>query len=278
MGLLDVDSIETLDYTQSKAHQKKLKRAGLMQLLILFKKFQNEKKDFKRYPKYGYEMEGHLLKKIEKADGGTDYQLELDIEYIKKENDTTFKVVDEYGRWMAEVIPKAPMEDFLYSGNLKRSIKNSFKFIREIVKPGQVYLSFTLPPKFGTPSYPNHICPGLGPEELAQRNTISQSEYMADEMINTHPRFPTLTTVVRQRRTEKPQITADIFHDKNTEMEKVLPYEKEPGKIHLDAFGFGMGMSSLQITFGVSNLAQARWLYDQYHVFTPIWVTYFHPS
>jgi glutamate--cysteine ligase catalytic subunit len=274
MGLLDVESPDTLDYFQSKPYQKKLKAAGLEQLLRLFKKFKNEKKDFKRYPKFGYELEGHMMKIIKKEDGAIDYQLELDNNYIKKQNNTTFKVVDEYGRWMAEVIPKVPMDDFLYSGNLKKSIKNIFVFIREIVKPGQVYLSFPLPPKLGTPSYPNFFCPGLGHEELAKRNEISQSEYMVDEMINDHPRFPTLTRNVRQRRTEKPQITAGIFQDKNTNMETVLPGEKEPGRIHLDAFGFGMGMSSLQITFGVSNLAQARWLYDQYHVFTPIWVKF----
>jgi glutamate--cysteine ligase catalytic subunit len=274
MGLLTIDSVETLDYQQSKPHQKKLKKAGMTQLLILFKKYKHEKKDFKRYPKYGYEIEGHLLQKIKDIQG-TNYQLQIDTIYLKENLTKTFKIVDEYGRWMVELIPRAPMEDFLYSGVLQTSIQNIFKQIKSMVKENDVYLSYPLPPKFGTLSYPNFYCPGLTHEELEKRNEKSKSEYMADEMINTHPRFPTFTQNVRQRRHEKPQIIAEIYKDKNTDMENILPGEKEPGKIQLDAFTFGMGMCSLQVTFGVSNLAQARWLYDQYHVFTPLWVNLF---
>lgn len=274
MGLLDIDSVETLDYNQSKPYQKKLKMAGMTQFLILFKKFMNDKKDFKRYPKFGFEIEGNLMLKVKNEQGGIDYQLQLDTAYVKANNSKTFKAVDEYGRWMIELIPKAPIEDFLYSGVLMNSLNNVFKLIKDMVKDHDVYLSYTLPPKLGTLSYPHHYCPGLTHEEIAKRNEISQSEYMADEMINTHPRFPTFTRNVRQRRHEKPQITADIYKDIHTDMENILPGEKEPGKIHLDAFTFGMGMSSLQVTFGVSNIPQARWLYDQYHIFTPLWVDY----
>ena len=47
MGLLDIESIETLDYKSSKPYQKKFKKAGIMQLLNLFKKNQHEIKGFK---------------------------------------------------------------------------------------------------------------------------------------------------------------------------------------------------------------------------------------
>lgn len=272
MGLLDIESIETLDYQQSKAYQKKLKKVGMIQLLHLFKKFQNEKKDFKRYPKFGFEIEGNLMKVTSNPDGTKNYQLEIDREYLVKSEAKGFNLVDEYGRWMVEIIPKAPMEDFLYSGNLSKIVSYIYHQSSKLTKDDNKYLSTTLPPKLGTLSYAHFFAPGLSHEQLAERNAISQSEYMADEMINTHPRFPTFTRNVRMRRGEKPQITAPIFPDVNTDMKNVLPGEKEPGKIHLDAFTFGMGMSSLQVTFGVSNLCQARWLYDQFHVFTPIWV------
>ena len=61
MGLLDIDSVETLDYPTSKPQQKKLKKAGLLQLINLIKKNLDEKKDPKRFPKFGFEIEGHLL-------------------------------------------------------------------------------------------------------------------------------------------------------------------------------------------------------------------------
>ena len=273
MGLLDIESIETLDYTQSKPHQKKLKKAGLLQLLHLFKKFQKEKKDFKRYPKFGFEIEGNLMKVLTNEDGTKNYQLEIDREYLVKCESKGFNMVDEYGRWMVELIPNSPMEDFLYSANLEKIIEYIFTQSKKLTKENNKYLSTTLPPKLGTLSYAHHFAPGLTQKQLAEKNTISNSEYMSDQMINTHPRFPTFTRNVRMRRGEKPQITAPIFPDVNTNMETPLPDEKEAGKIHLDAFTFGMGMSSLQVTFGVSNLAQARWLYDQFHIFTPIWVS-----
>jgi glutamate--cysteine ligase catalytic subunit len=272
MGLLDIEGIETFTYQESKAYQRKLKKAGLVQLLYLFKKFQNEKKDFKRYPKFGFEIEGNLLKVVDNEDGTKNYQLEIDRDYLVRSESKGFNIVDEYGRWMLELIPRSPMEDFLYSGNLEKLISYIFKQARKITKPDNKYLSMTLPPKLGTLSYANYFLPGVKSDELAQKNLLSNSDYMADAMINTHPRFPTFTRNVRLRRGEKPQITAPIYPDTNTDMANVLPGETQPGKIHLDAFTFGMGMSSLQVTFGVSNLAQARWLYDQFHIFTPIWV------
>jgi glutamate--cysteine ligase catalytic subunit len=50
----------------------------------------------------------------------------------------------------------------------------------------------------------------------------------------------------------------------------VLQHEKRAGEIHLDAFSFGMGQNSLQITFGAEDMDQARWLYDQFHMLTSI--------
>ena len=48
--------------------------------------------------------------------------------------------------------------------------------------------------------------------------------------------------------------------------------EKEPyaGKIYMDAMHFGMGCSSLQITYESMNINHARYLYDMFLPFTPI--------
>lgn len=273
MGLLVIDGNETLDYISSKLFQKRLKRAGLLQLLQIFKKYANESKDFKKFPKFGYEIEGHLLKDVSAPQAGTpDFQLQLESAYMKKDHQA-FCVVDEYGRWMLELIPRAPFEDFLYSGNLLSNIKQVFTSMIKLPETGDYFLSFPVPPKLGTLSYPRHMHPTLlTHQEFEAHNQVSRSEYMDDSMINTHPRFPTLTQNSRLRRQAKQNIIAPLFKDEKTQMEVPLPDEKVAGQICLDAFSFGMGLSSLQITFGVANLTQARWLYDQFHIFTPLFL------
>jgi glutamate--cysteine ligase catalytic subunit len=275
MGLLIIDGNETLDYKASKKYQKKLKRAGLLQLLQIFKKYAHESKDFKRFPKFGYEIEGHLLKDVS---GSTDimatknYQLQLESGYMKKDH-SNFTIVDEYGRWMLEIIPKAPFEDFLYAGNLLSNIKQVFVSMGKLPHPQDYFLCFPLPPKLGTLAYPSYLRPELKSfSEFEAENQASRSEFLDDSIINTHPRFPTLTQNCRIRRGEKPKIVGDVFKDDNTDMQTVMPGEKMPGQIELDAFSFGMGLSSLQVTFGVANLTQARWLYDQFHIFTPLFL------
>jgi glutamate--cysteine ligase catalytic subunit len=271
MGLLVVDSLETLDYYSSKKYQRKLKKAGLMQLLKVLKKNQDQK-HFKKFPKFGFEIEGHLLSVSTTEDGRKKFSLELHKEYAKESKSKNFEVTDEYGRWMLELIPMSPMEDFLYSGNLLFYTRNLYKSLPKVLKPEHVFLSTTLPPKFGTSAYlPVHE-PPLTEKDLETINGLSNSSYMSDDIINTHPRFLTFTQNVRLRRGEKPQITAPIYPDAHTDMVGVLPGEKEPGRIHLDCFAFGMGMCSLQCTFGTASLDQARWLYDQYHMFTPLFV------
>lgn len=63
-----------------------------------------------------------------------------------------------------------------------------------------------------------------------------------------------------------------IFIDENTKMEEIAKTEPNPKFIHLDAMAFGMGMSCLQCTFSTKNLSHARYLYDQMHVISPIFL------
>lgn len=43
-----------------------------------------------------------------------------------------------------------------------------------------------------------------------------------------------------------------------------------PEFIHLDAMIFGPGMGCLQCTFSADNLYEARFLYDQMHIISPL--------
>ena len=90
-------------------------------------------------------------------------------------------------------------------------------------------------------------------------------------IINRHPRFGCLTRNIRLRRGKKVEIKIPIFKDKNT-ITKPTNEEPYPNYIYMDAMGFGMGNSSLQITLGACCLKSASNLYDQLIPFTAIFL------
>jgi len=76
-------------------------------------------------------------------------------------------------------------------------------------------------------------------------NEITQSLFIDDRIINTHPRFPTLSKNIRQRRQKRVDVNIPIFIDKNTSLQPTT-YDPVPGYIHMDAMAFGMGSSCIQ--------------------------------
>ena len=122
----------------------------------------------------------------------------------------------------------------------------------------------------------------------------SQSLFVADNVIGLHARFRTLTANIRKRRGSKVAINLPIFKDIKTPspfMEPLPEYliqalkergdpvpsslplyspDALPDHIYLDAMAFGMGSSCLQVTFQACSIEQARRLYDQLTVVTPI--------
>merc|ERR1719492_204796 len=93
------------------------------------------------------------------------------------------------------------------------------------------------------------------------KGKVAQSDYVADEIINPHPRFATLTRSIRKRRGKKVDIRVPVFQDENTEV---------VSDIHMDAMAFGMGCACLQVTFQAKHVCEARHLYDQLAILTPI--------
>lgn len=273
MGLLDLEGNLMLEYEESKRHQKWIRILALFELLELLAQRKDETKDFKRYPKFGFEIECHLLKQVSQDLAKPNYQLDFDKESLVGSCQNCFEIACESGRWMLELIPKGPFEDFLYPDNLYTILRLIYKTTPTIVNDGQVVLYTPFPPKLGLNSYAEYLNGGkCTPRSLSQKNKLSLSEFLDDSMSNIHPRFQAFASNIRRRRQEKLCLTAPIYEDLNTNLLETFPSEKEPGRIYLDAMLHGMGLASLQVTFGVSNLNQARWLYDQYHVFTPLWL------
>ncbi len=101
-------------------------------------------------------------------------------------------------------------------------------------------------------------------------NPYSQSNYVNDNIINSHPRFATLTQNIRKRRGKKVDIRIPIFKDLNTNLTTPTEDEPYPGFIHMDAMAFGMGSCSLQVTIGSCRVNSASLLYDQFIPLAPI--------
>lgn len=46
----------------------------------------------------------------------------------------------------------------------------------------------------------------------------------------------------------------------------------EPNQVYMDCMAFGMGCCCLQVTFQASDLTQARLVYDQFAILSPLMV------
>jgi glutamate--cysteine ligase catalytic subunit len=143
-------------------------------------------------------------------------------------------------------------------------------------------LTMTTFPRLGTPGvFTQPYFPATGDR--------SRSQFLPDEVINPHIRFPTLAANIRSRRGRKVQVNVPIFHDEKTEkpwQDPTVDYDRhlfpedndvregavKPDHIHMDAMGFGMGSCCLQITFQAKNIKEGRKLYDQLSPLGPIFL------
>lgn len=140
-------------------------------------------------------------------------------------------------------------------------------------------MSMTNVPNLGTPGHvaldehdmdpttKENIDQGKG---LADLNNASQSQFVLDSTINTHPRFASLVKSIRERRGEKVEIRVPLYKDERTNMTEPTEDEPFPGEIYMDAMHFGMGQCCLQITYECSSIRHARYLHDMLMPFTGI--------
>ena len=187
----------------------------------------------------------------------------------------------EFGRYMIESTPGVP-----YSAGLREllTVEVNMRLRRNITKhhlpPNHIPVTLTSFPTLGV-NYP-FLDPHYEPNGQS-----SQSLFLPDQLINPHVRFPTLAANIRKRRGSKVAINVPIFFDENTPrpfIDKTIPYDRNlfPGDseakdgaalkdhIYMDAMGFGMGCSCLQLTFQAYNVNEAFNVYDALAPVTPI--------
>ena len=136
-------------------------------------------------------------------------------------------------------------------------------------------------------SFPRLGCPGVFTDPFHHpTGEASRSQFVPDEIINTHPRFRTLTANIRSRRGRKVAMNKPIFEDRDTPRpfndptvsttRTLFPEDKDAktaaqvDHVYMDSMGFGMGCCCLQITFQAKNISEARQLYDQLAPLGPI--------
>lgn len=187
----------------------------------------------------------------------------------------------EFGRFMLEATPGAP---FSLSWKDILSVEPNMRLRRAIAKrhmdPNETPTTMPAFPRLGTKGIFTHpYYPATG--------SRSRSQFIPDEAINPHIRFPTLAANIRSRRGSKVAINVPVFYDENTPrpfIDPTIDYDRhlypedddvrigaaKEGHIYMDAMGFGMGCCCLQITFQAKNISEARILYDRLCPLGPI--------
>ena len=287
MGFLKIFG-RALEYDESKPFHKIIKDAFVKYTI---QTIQNEK--FCRKPLFGTEFEFH---KIKVNDNEKKVLLDLTGQNDVHNFGTKIKLNDtiishEYGGWMIEALPNKPL-DILDISHMSESIRKVYRELEDTFGNESIlsFASFPIISCFDYFSVEDYY-KGLKEEEEEKleedkkenekedkkieiditQNPYSESQFLNDMIINRHPRFGCLTRNIRLRRGKKVEIKIPIFKDKNT-ITKPTNEEPYPNYIYMDAMGFGMGNSSLQITLGACCLKSASHLYDQLIPFTAIFL------
>lgn len=282
MGLLSVG--EPLTWPETEKVAEYIKEHGIIQFLNLFNKLKNRKSDCL---KWGDEIE-YMLVKFD--DENKTARLKLGCEQIvwdiseKERNGEDVECLwrPEFAGYMIEGTPGRPYGGLLAHFNL---VEANMKFRREqmtkfIGDPTSTLMSLTVFPRLGCA--PCFTYPEIKIDaDLHKKNLKTKSLFFPDEVVNNHPRFLTLANNVRSRRGKKVDIQVPIFKDENTPNPFIDEFVKNSGNedsmsavkegmIYMDAMGFGMGNSCLQMTFQGQNINEARYLYDQLTPLTPV--------
>jgi len=187
----------------------------------------------------------------------------------------------EYAAYMVEGTPGKPFGNLMSHFNqVESNMRRRRQEVQSRLGANEVPMTLTCFPLLGVPGFtiPEHK---PTPDDPA---SAPQSLFFPDQAIfQGHPRFRTLTRNIRSRRGKKVAINIPIFKDEATPSPFVEDFSAAvgtsqgegasaalPDHIYMDAMGFGMGCSCLQMTFQACNIREARHLYDQLAPITPI--------
>eukprot|EP00056_Hartaetosiga_gracilis_P013099 m.213929 g.213929 ORF g.213929 m.213929 type:complete len:721 (-) comp13796_c0_seq1:742-2904(-) len=255
---------------------------GIEQLIHLFQKLKDREKDGL---KWGDEVECMLVEFDDDAKTaklsltGKEALVALNTAASSWDDSSsgTAKWVPEFGRYMVESTPGEPYEADLKSFlRVEQNMALRRAQSRAALPNNIALMTLTVFPRLGCVDFTSpRTVPSPGGD-------VAKSLFFPDEAINEHPRFAALASNIRRRRGRKVEMNVPIFHDENTPSPFVEDFgelhegDPEGGKaakedhIYMDAMGFGMGNSCLQVTFQATCINQAKELYDHLCALCPI--------
>jgi len=195
----------------------------------------------------------------------------------------------EYSRYMIEGTPGEP---FGTSGlselvQVEASMMQRRRVIASHLGPNEYVVTLVNYPHLGAIEHGPFTIP-----ENKPFGPIAKSQFTSDEIIHPHHRFSTLTRNIRKRRGSNVDIRVPLFIDRNTYEQRdsvhvqaeildttssqvpnhnhTMNSPNKPYYISGDSMVFGMGCCCLQCTLQCTDMKQARYLYDQLAVMSPI--------
>jgi len=278
MGLLTEGT--PLTWPQTKQHADHVRQHGIKQFLSQYQQLRTRHGDCL---KWGDEIEYMIIKldhknrKARLSLRGSEL-LEV-LQEAEAANPSSVRSLwrPEYAEYMVEGTPGQPYGSLVQHFNI---VEHNMSFrrseVQSLLHPDEVILSLTNFPRLGCSDF------SLPKSKPDTKSSVSRSLFFPDEAITqSHPRFKTLTCNIRERRKEKVAINVPIYKDLKTPspfVEDLSAYgdpedwasAAKEDHIYMDAMGFGMGMSCLQITFQATNINEARVLYDHLTPLCPI--------
>ncbi|CAH8608017.1 unnamed protein product [Dicrocoelium dendriticum] len=277
MGLLTFGT--PLAWSETKKHAAYIQTEGIKQFIYLYETLNST---MKHTLKWGDEIEYTLLRldpvsgKVHLFLGASELLKQLPTEGSSGDQ---FIWQPEYAEYMVEGLPGIPFGRLLYAfSTVEPNMRKRRQELLNSLPEHCFSLTLTMFPRLGCPDF---SYPSVQPTPV---DGSSRSLFFPDGAITQgHPRFMTLTRNIRERRGSKVAINVPIFRDVNTpdpfvEDFSALLHSSDnegaraalPDHVYLDAMGFGMGCSCLQMTFQACCIDEARILYDQLATICPI--------
>eukprot|EP01096_Ripella_sp_DP13-Kostka_P007805 TRINITY_DN2879_c0_g1_i1.p1 TRINITY_DN2879_c0_g1~~TRINITY_DN2879_c0_g1_i1.p1 ORF type:complete len:719 (-),score=276.59 TRINITY_DN2879_c0_g1_i1:225-2120(-) len=278
---------KALEWSEAKKLAQFIRNNGIEQFLSVFNAARERNGDV---PLWGDELE-YLVIKFDPEKRTATISLRAHeilpiLQEEEKEDAATAETLwrPEYGSFMLEATPGKPytMDLEALLGVEKNMILRRLK-AQKILQENEFIFLLTSFPMLGVGSYST---PAPDASWKPGSDFYTRSLFIQDQIINHHPRFRFLSANIRERRGKTVDINIPLFHDHNTRAPQYGPVHDPtasdesivpppgalPDSIYMDAMGFGMGCSCLQTTFQAKDITEARKLYDQFGVLTPIFL------
>jgi glutamate--cysteine ligase catalytic subunit len=209
-----------MDWNEALPYRQYIREHGVIQFLNLYDRL----KDRTDVLRWGDEIEYMIIKRDDqqkkvylslRAKEILDELVKEETEYnkaVEKDPNTKPPVASwkpEYGRYMLEGTPFFPFEQSFLQ--CEENMFHRRMHAKTLLKDDESLVSLTMFPLMG--AKPDLVYPPL----KEPSHSVAESLFLPDEIINEHPRFPTLTRNIRLRRGDKVCILMPLFVDRNTD-------------------------------------------------------------